>query len=152
MDALSKLKSLLAPASQAHLARPWAVERTIDSHIAHLERHLKDGAGAYVPKDLQEEAVRRFWSSKRVDNLKDARLVSFGVALPVGPQRLRVIEDKDRFPALLEGVDQYLPAPKQYRRCYQGLMSGYFAYDPEVNEAPKVGRENWATLLISEQI
>jgi hypothetical protein len=146
MDALSKLKSLLAPASQAHLARPWAVERTIDSHIAHLERHLKDGAGAYVPKDLQEEAVRRFWSSKRVDNLKDARLVSFGVALPVGPQRLRVIEDKDRFPALLEGVDQYLPAPKQYRRCYQGLMSGYFAYDPEVNEAPKVGRENWATL------
>jgi hypothetical protein len=146
MDALSKLKSLLAPASQGHLVRPWAVEKTIDGHISLLERHLKDGAGAYVPKDLQEEAVTRFWSSKRVDNLKDARLVSFGVALPVGQQRLRVIEDKERFPALLEGVDKYLPVPKQYRRCYQGLMSGYFAYDPEVKEAPKIGRENWVTL------
>ena len=146
MDALSKLKSLLALASQGHLARPWAVEKTIDGHISLLERRRKDGPGAYVPKHLQEEAVTRFWSSKRVDNLKDARLVSHGVELPIGQQRLRVIEDKERFLALLEGVDKYLPIPKQYRRCYQGLMSGYFDYDPEAKEAPKIGRENWATL------
>jgi hypothetical protein len=146
MDALGRLKSLLNAGSEKPLARPWAVEETIDSHIKHLERHLREGAGAYVPRDLQEEAVRRFWTSKRVDNLKDARLVSFGVALPVGPQRLRVIEDRERLPALLDGVDQYLPAPKQYRRCYQGLLSGYFAYDPEANDSPKTGRENWETL------
>jgi hypothetical protein len=146
MDALSKLKSLLALAPQGHLVRPWAVEKTIDGHISLLERRRKDGPAAYVPKHLQEEAVTRFWSSKRVDNLKDARLVSHGVALPVGPQRLRVIEDKERFPALLEGVDKYLPIPKQYRRCYQGLMFGYFDYDPEAKEAPKIGCENWTIL------
>lgn len=146
MGALDRLKALLNAGSEKSLARPWAVENSIDSHIKHLERHLREGAGAYVPRDLQEEAVRRFWTSKRVDNLKDARLVSFGVALPMGPQHLRVIEDRERFPALLEGVDQYLPAPKQYRRCYQGLLSGYFAYDPEANETPKAGRENWEAL------
>lgn len=146
MDALDRLRSRLAAGSAQPLARPWAVEGTIDSHIKHLERHLREGAGAYVPKDLQEEAVRRFWTSRRVDNLKDARLVSFGVALPVGPQRLRVIEDRDRFPALLEGVDQFLPAPKQYRRCYQGLLSGFFTYDGEAAETPKAGRENWEAL------
>lgn len=146
MDALTRLRSRLAAVSEQPLSRPWAVDGTIDSHIRHLERHLREGAGAYVPKDLQEEAVRRFWTSKRVDNLKDARLVSFGVALPVGPQRLRVIEDRERFPALLNGVDQFLPAPKQYRRCYQGLLSGYFAYDGEAADTPKVGRENWEAL------
>lgn len=146
MDALGRLKSLLSAGSEKPLARPWAVEGTIDTHIKDLERHLREGAGAYVPRDLQEDAVRRFWTSKRVDNLKDARLVSFGIALPVGPQRLRVIEDRERFPALLEGVDQYLPVPKQYRRCYQGLLSSYFTYDPEANEARKAGRENWEAL------
>lgn len=146
MDALDRLKSLLRVGSEEPLARPWAVEGTIDSHIEKLERHLRQGAGAYVPRDLQEEAVKRFWTSKRVDNLKDARLVSYGIALPVGPQRLRVIEDRERFPALLEGVDQFLRAPKQYRRCYQGLLSGYFAYDPDALEAPKTGRDNWEVL------
>ncbi|OJU91586.1 MAG: hypothetical protein BGO13_02265 [Burkholderiales bacterium 66-5] len=146
MDTLNKLKSLLEVGGERSLARSWATEETIDSHITHLERYLRDGAGAYVPRDLQEEAVRRFWISKRVDSLKDARLVSFGIALPIGPQRLRVIEDKERFPALVEGVDQYLPAPKQYRRCYQGLLSGYFAYDPDANDVPPTGRQNWETL------
>lgn len=146
MDALDRLKSLLRLGSEEPLARPWAVDGTIDSHIKQLERHLREGAGAYVPRDLQEEAVRRFWTSKRVDNLKDARLVSYGIALPVGTQRLRVIEDRARFQALLEGVDQFLPAPKQYRRCYRGLLSGYFAYDPDVSEVPKAGRENWEAL------
>ena len=146
MDALGRLKSLLSAGSEEPLARPWAVEETIDSHIAHLEHYLRNGVGAYVPRDLQEEAVRRFWTSKRIDNLKDARLISFGIALPVGPRRLRVIEDRERFPALLDGVNQYLPTPKQYRRCYQGLLSGYFVYDPEADETPKTGRENWEAL------
>lgn len=146
MSALDRLKSLLNTGCEPPLARPWSVERNLDAHIARLERYLKEGTGTYVPRDLQEEAVRRFWSNKRVGTLKDARLVSFGVALPIGPQRLRVIEDKERFPALLEGVDQYTPAPKQYRRCYQGLLSSYFAYDPEAQETPHTGRENWETL------
>lgn len=144
--ALTRLRSLLTASLETPLERPWGVETTIDSHIASLERHLRDGAGAYVPRDLQEEAVRRFWTSRRIDNLRDARLVSFGIALPVGPNRLRVIEDSERFPSLLGGVDRYLHAPRQYRRCYQGLLAGYFAYDPEQPECPETGRKNWRTL------
>lgn len=146
MDALDRLKSMLQVGLEEPLARPWGVEASINSHIEQLERHLREGANAYVPRDLQEEAVLRFWTTKRVDGLKEARLVSFGIALPVGPQRLRVIEDRERFPALLQGVDQFLPAPRQYRRCYQGLLTGYFAYDPAASEAQGSGRENWESL------
>lgn len=146
MTALDNLIALLDAASKPALDRRWAVEQEIDGHIRQLEKYLKEGASQHVPKDQQEEAISRFWASQRLDNLKDARLVSFGIVLPMGPQSVRVIEDLVRFPALLDGVDQFLPKPRQYRRCYQGLLSGYFAYDPDRKGTPPVGRANWETL------
>jgi len=146
MKPLERLKSLLNSGAALPLARSWAVERTIDGHLAKLEQQLRNGAKAYVPQDLQEEAVQRFWASKRIDSFRDAQLVSHGIALPVGAKRLRLIEDRERFPVLLDSVDEYLPAPRQFRRCYQGLLKGYFAYDYERNDVPKVGAENWHTL------
>lgn len=146
MKALEHLTSLLRAGAQQSLSRPWEPERSIDRHINRLDRHLQQGTGAFVPRNLQEEAVRRFWSIGRVDNLKDARLVSFGVALPVGSQRLRVIEDRERFQSLLRGVDGYRNSPRRFRRCYQGLLSGYFGYDPEAKETPQAGHDNWLHL------
>lgn len=146
MNALDRLRALLDAAVVHPLARAWPVEKEIDDHIERLARHLKDGGSEYVPKHLQEEAVKRFWTSRRIENLRDGRLVSHGIALPVGPQRVRVIEDVDRFPVLLDGIDQFLPAPKQYRRCYQGLLAGYFGYDPTAKNVPAAGKANWETL------
>ena len=93
------LKQRLADATLQSAARTWAANRSIDEHIQALHSHLKDGASEHVPKDLQEEAVKRFWTSKQLQNLREARLVSFGITLPVGPQRVRVIEDQERFSA-----------------------------------------------------
>jgi len=145
MNALDRLKRLLDQGSQQALARPWGASDSLDKHVADLQRRLRSGAP--LPQhDQQEEAVRRFWSNQRIDTLREARLVSYGVALPVGPQRFRIIEDERRFPALIEGVDRYLSKPRQYRRCYQGLLSGYFGYDAEAEKTPKTGRDNWHTL------
>ena len=146
MSALDILKQLLGSAAVQPMARPWLENQSIDKHIQGLQSHLKDGASEHVPKDLQEEAVKRFWTTKRLENLKEARLVSFGIALPVGPQRVCIIEDRERFPALLDGVDEYLPTPKRYRRCYQGLLAGYFTYDPWGSDTPATGKENWNEL------
>lgn len=146
MSALERLKSLLGTASSQPIGRSWAVDNSIDQEITRLQRHLKAGALSYLPRDLQVEAVQRFWVSRELGSLTDARLVSYGVTLPIGPQRVCVIEDRERFPILLREVDQILPARKHYRRCYQGLLSGYFTYDPHSKEAPQIGRENWAAL------
>lgn len=145
MSALDRLKNLLDQVSEKALAREWQVDRSIDEHIKKLERYQREGM-AMPEQDIQEEAIRRFWTNHRLDSLREVRLVSYGVALPVGPKRLRIIEDQERFPALLEGVDRYLPRPRQYRRCYQGLLSGYFGYDPEAAEVPDTGRKNWRHL------
>lgn len=146
MNALARLQSLMSGGSERPLARPWSSDKSLDGHITKLEKHLQQGAGAYVPRDLQEEAVKRFWTTRRIDTFRDAHLVSHGVVVPVGPQRVKVIEDRERFPALLDSVDKYLPTPRQYRRCYQGLLKGYFAYDYESKEVPDIGVRNWESL------
>lgn len=143
MTALQRLQSLLQSHSSAAQARPWAVEQSIDGHIARLRRRLKSPGSSTPPDALQEAAVRRFWPSMQLDTFKEARLVSFGLALSVGPQRQRVIEDDARFSALLSDVDKYLPNKPLYRHCYMGLFNGYFAYDPDAKATPRRGKENW---------
>ncbi|MBC7704363.1 MAG: hypothetical protein H7274_10540 [Rhodoferax sp.] len=148
MSALDRLAGLLRNSTGAG-ARPLPVDSTIDAVIAGLLRHAKAGTAVSVPEDLQQQAVRRFWDAQRFDNLRDARLVSFGMCIPSKPAGPCIMEDKQRFRAVLDnpsGVDQWLGEPRWYRRCFQGLVRSYFTYDASVATAPPVGRQNWGDL------
>lgn len=148
MSALDRLAGLLRNSPDAG-ARPLPVDSSIDAVISRLERQTKSGFQAAVPEDLQQQAVRRFWDLQRFENLKDARLVSFGMCVPSRPSGPCIMEDRQRFQAVLDrqsGVDQWLDEPRWYRRCYQGLVRSYFTYDPKAEAAPSVGRRNWGDL------
>lgn len=148
MSALDRLAGLLRGSAGAG-ARPLPVDTSIDTVIVGLERHAKAGISASVPEDLQQQAVLRFWEAQRFDNLKDARLVSFGMCVPSRPAGPCIMEDRQRFQAVLDnrtGVDQWLDEPRWYRRCYQGLVRSYFTYDALMDKAPAVGRQNWGDL------
>jgi hypothetical protein len=146
MNALDSLQARLATEWEAPLRRLEASATPLDGHIAQLQKRLKQGAAAYVPRDLQQEEIRRFWTEQSCKGLRSAQLISFGIALPVGPKGLRIIEDEGRFSALLLALEQYRSVPRQFRRCYRGLLSGYFAYDPDDERNPQTGRRNWAAL------
>lgn len=148
MSALDRLAGLLR-GSVGTGARPLRVDASIDSVIAGLQRHAKAGTSALVPDDLQQQAVRRFWETQRFDNLKEARLVSFGLCIPSREAGPCIMEDRQRFRAVLDnrtGVDQWVDEPRWYRRCYQGLVRSYFTYDPQAENVPDVGRQNWGDL------
>ncbi len=148
MSALDRLAGLLRSSAGAG-ARPLPVDTSIDAVIARLERQAKSGSSASVPEDLQQDAVHRFWDTQRFDNLKDARLVSFGMCVPSRPSGPCIMEDRQRFQAVLDsrgGVDQWVDDPRWYRRCYQGLVRSYFTYDALLDTAPAVGRQNWGDL------
>lgn len=148
MSALDRLAGMLRGSAGVG-ARPLPEDTSIDSVIAGLQRHAKAGTSAAVPEDLQQQAVRRFWDSQRFDNLKDARLVSFGLCVPSRPSGPSIMEDRQRFQAVLDqrtGVDQWVDDPRWYRRCYQGLVRSFFTYDPQAERAPAVGKQNWGDL------
>ena len=148
MTALDRLSGLLRGSLRA-AERPFPHSDDLDRVIAGLRKHNRAGAGASIPEDLQQAAVRKFWDTKRFETLKDARLVSFSMCVPSRPSGPCIMEDRQRFHAVLDsqtGVDQWLDEPRWYRRCYQGLVRSYFTYDAKVDQVPAVGKQNWGEL------
>src|SRR5262249_28033444 len=43
-------------------------------------------------------------------------------------------------------VDQYAGNPRRYRRCYQGLLTNYFDYDPIRSTNAGTGKSQWLIL------
>src|ERR1700733_11948105 len=107
MEPLTRLKSLLSR-GEVLGERQLTPSDEIDRVLRQLEVSAKGAGSQKVPVDLQQEAVRRFWQSMRLDSLREGRLVSFGVCLPNVPGGPCVLEDRHRFAALLDGVDQWV--------------------------------------------
>lgn len=147
MTVLERLSGLLQ-GSLGVAGRPFPQSSDLDQVIAGLQKHNRAGGGS-VPEDLQQAAVRKFWDTQHFETLKDARLVSFGMCLPNHPSGPCIMEDRQRFQAVLDkqtGVDQWIDEPRWYRRCYQGLIRSYFTYDAKMAQAPAVGKQNWGDL------
>lgn len=148
MTALNRLAGLLRSSLQT-VERPFAHSDELNHIITSLQQHIKFGTGSTVPEDLQEVAVRKFWDTQRFETLKDARLVSFGMCIPSRPNGPCIMEDQQRFRAVLDsrsGVDQWVNEPRWYRRCYQGLLRSYFTYDAKVPGVSAIGKQNWGDL------
>jgi hypothetical protein len=148
MNPLALLSKLL---SEAAGASPVVLRENteIDGELARLEAQSKSGGRSYEPRDLQAEAVKRFWVNPIFESLRDARLVSFGLGLDVAGatgSRKCIMEDPRLFNATLTGVDGWGQIPRQFRKCYQGLLRSYFDYDGLGRSAPEVGKQNWSQL------
>ncbi|MDO9479796.1 MAG: EH signature domain-containing protein [Hydrogenophaga sp.] len=121
----------------------------IDDVISRLKGYVQGSGQPHVHTDHVYQAVLQFWESLRFDNLRDARLISFGMCTPIQPSGSCIMEDRQRFLAVLDmnsGVDQWISTPRSYRRCYQGLVRSYFTYDSQIETASTVGRQNWKQL------
>lgn len=145
MDMLNLFSSML---NQSALNSPVEVRASddIDKVLLALEKQVKSGGRNDEPKDLQIEAVRRFWKTGHVETLREVRLVAFGLAVTPWDDRRSLMEDKSLFGLALDAVDAWQGAPRQYRKCYQGLVRSYFDYDGMGRNTPDVGKGNWRQL------
>ncbi|MDP3333948.1 MAG: EH signature domain-containing protein [Methylococcaceae bacterium] len=90
-------------------------------------------------------AVIGYLKNHHLLTYRDIKHVCFGVSSPYGAPLTRVIEHKTLFAKLLKEVELLQPEPRKFRRCYQGLLKGYFRYrglqTDDIN-----GRKNWLAL------
>lgn len=107
---------------------------------------LSNMSNAKPNEKMIRNAVLTFSSSLRLNNPRETRLVCWGSATPFGIDESLLIEDDRLFKRLLTSVENYSSDPKAFRRCYRGLLSAYFGYDPESTEATETGRNNWELL------
>ncbi|SPA40191.1 conserved hypothetical protein [Cupriavidus taiwanensis] len=145
MDLLDRFATMLTQAAQVSPVELRTGDEINKVH-ADLEKRAAAGGRNYEPEDLQIKAVRRFWESGRIETLREARLVAFGLtANPWGDQRC-LMEDKNKFGLALDQIHEWHDVPRQYRKCYQGLVRSYFDYDGMGRRIPDVGRDNWRHL------
>ncbi len=96
--------------------------------------------------DLLLKAVKAFWIDSQLHSVRQARLVSFALTLPVPSSGQCLMDDSDRFGCLLDGLKRLRNRPLEYRRCYQGLLHSYFSYDTYSDKTSDAGRINWRAL------
>ncbi len=144
MSSLAHLRISLRQAHVASLERLGFDTKAIDAEVERLRKWIGGRGSDKPPADITAAALNAFYRSQELPNLREARLVCFGCLDAVLPDRRRLIEDPQRFPVLLGGVDDYLTDPRTFRSCYRGLLRGYFGYDPDNGHAE--GRRNWELL------
>jgi hypothetical protein len=148
MSALERLAARLRGLGISGLDR-IVVDPGIDA-VIERQRVIARGTGAgSVPADLMQRALKQFWNSLELQDLKNARLVSYGLCAALQPNGRCILEDTPHFNALLSkhaGIDQWIDAPRAYRRCYQGLLRSYFTYPQDHSDTPAEGRKNWNAL------
>lgn len=145
MDPLALLSDLLRQSNgQSPVSMRQCTE--IDGVLAELEERARSGGSNYEPRDLQVEAVKRFWDTGEFASLREARLVSFGLAVHPWNDRRCLMEEPERFGVVLTGLREWESSPRQYRKCYQGLVRSYFDYDGLGRDVPATGQRNWRQL------
>lgn len=148
MGALDSLRQTLE-ATNAQAFQGLAFEhKKLDEAIQQLRAWLGSSGTRKPPSNLIHDALSRFYKVLRTENLRDTRLISYGCVEPFDERGHRLIEDAEGFPKLLDCVDRYRSEPRPFRRCYKGLLNGYFTYDPTAEWARKTGRQNWEELRV----
>lgn len=101
-----------------------------------------------APESQQAEAIRRFWPHQSVDTFRDLYLLSWGLCIPHRTSGECVLESERHLERVLSYVDDYQSRPAAFRRCYQGLVKGYFQYSYRSRDEEKrdAARRNWPML------
>lgn len=119
----------------------------LEEQEAALTTRLKGrDANIKPPMDAIIEAVELFRQTGRFRNSRDAKLVSFGCEASIGRSQYRLIEDTEKFPLVLRGVEGFRKHRPVFRGCYKGLLETYLSYHPDEHEGKHGGRLNWTNL------
>jgi len=144
---MSKLRSQLLAAMAPNLvfrAPVWGSPRAMTEALRDVRKTLSGGDGGLPDRNVLQDSLRRFASTQAVANFTELKHVCYGVTVPVGENKWCLIDREPLFHSLLGLIEQYNGQAKQYRRCYQGLLNGYFGFDKQA--ASSEGQANWGQL------
>lgn len=123
----------------------WGNPRPMTEALRVIRTTLGGGGEGPPSVDMLEQALQMFVTTQRVANFTELKYVCYGVTVPIGQSRWRVIDHAPLFDRLLGLVEERYGQSKQYRRCYQGLLNGYFGFDRHSQPSPD-GSRNWHRL------
>lgn len=142
MSAISRLAALLQAGREIG-AKPLGEDGTIDAVLMAMQKRAGGRSTSKISEDQQLLALQSFWQTQDIPAYRDAYLVSWALHIPHKNDDLCVLEDGPRLERFLASVDGWRDKPSAYRRCYQGMMKGYFSYAPTSDVGKANARKNW---------
>lgn len=142
MDSLELLRHRLQQAlGEKNIKLPqWGQPESMTQALTEIKK-IFDNPKPPLPERSIEKVLLAYRESGRLSSFRDLQYACFGIAQPVA-DGWRLLEDA-RFISLLSEVEEVRPEPRRFRKCYQGLLAGYFVYPIFSAEA---ATENWNCL------
>ncbi len=142
----NQLSAAMDPRQIFH-APVWGNPGPMSAALRDIRRTLGDseGVGVGVTQDVLQKSLHRFAATQRVDSFVELKYVCYGLTVPIGTNQWRLIDREPLFNKLLNLVEEHSGQAKQYRRCFQGLLSGYFGFVRHVDHVG-LGDTNWLLL------
>lgn len=145
---LERLRSRLQTVLQQHT--PAETEKWGNPHaMREVLRSIHQtwgAAGAEQPTENQLQiALSQFVHHKKIQSFNQLKYIAYGCVVPIGDEIWRLIDNKKLFPAFLKIIHQEKSKTKQFRRCYQGLLSSYFEFERNLDH-PGEAEKHWGRL------
>jgi len=140
----ARLMAAMEPQQISH-ASVWGNPRPMTDTLRDIRKSLGGGGEGPLKVDMLRQALQGFAKTQQVANFTELKYVCYGVTVPLGQVRWRVIDHPPLFDRLLGLVEERSGQPKQYRRCYLGLLNGYFGFDRNAQPSAE-GSSNWVRL------
>lgn len=145
MSALNLLSSLIGQALRRG-AQEMRQVGDLDPVLLAMNRRAKARTGSRIPEDRRLEMVRHFWQTLEIHSFREACLLAWSLCTPHRLGGPCILEDLPHLDKLLNAIDEWRGQPRYYRRCYRGLVMGYFSYDSFGPKANPQGQRNWRKL------
>jgi hypothetical protein len=147
-ESIRSLKRLLGTALEPQRvfhAPVWGDPQAMSKALREIRRQFGGASEGRPNTDVLQRALRSFAQTQTIASFNDLKYVCYGVTVPLAEGSWRVIDRPPLFDRVLELVNAREGQPKQFRRCYQGLLNAYFCFDKQVESAQQAAA-NWGVL------
>lgn len=129
LDALRDRLQAALETRQIFHAPVWGDPKAMTEALWRIQRDIGGATEAKPKDDVLQASLNQFSRTQQLSSFTELKYVCYGVTVPVGKEQWRIIDRPPLFERLLKEVGKYEQQPKQFRRCYQGLLSGYFGFE-----------------------
>lgn len=150
MNALEQLRKNLRNLNQVALAKMHLGDSL---QMLYERSKLEEWVGGTSHSEVTtantiEAAVKFFVLHKQLKGVRQVRLICYGCTHPFGKEMFRIIEHRELFDKLIQGVASFQNRKRPLRKLYRGLLNSYFSFDPHAPGVGLTGRENWEKLRL----
>jgi hypothetical protein len=123
----------------------WGNPRPMTESLRDIRKSMGGNEEEPPSVDLLQQALLAFVKTQQVANFTELKYVCYGVTVPLRQGRWSVIDHPPLLGRLLDLVEERSGQPKRFRRCYQGLLNGYFGFDRHAQPSAD-SSSNWSRL------